>query len=84
MIIFDNLEDALEEAEWCAKDERRKYIVRPKYNSFEVFPKRRKGKVKSNYIEVGFGGPGQFDPPRSEWKLGEDRPEDWPEPEYYK
>ena len=54
MIIFDKLEDALEEAQFCASTERRKYIVKPAHNRYRVYPKYRKGALKPGIIEVGF------------------------------
>ena len=54
MIVFDKLEDALEEASFCAEDEKRKYIVRQKHGKFYVFPKYRKGVHRYQHIEVGF------------------------------
>ena len=56
MILFDKFEDALEEAQFCASTEKRKYIVRQKYSRFQVYPKYRKGKTKPGLIEVGFKG----------------------------
>jgi len=56
MTVFDNLEDALEEAQFCASTEKRKYIVRQKYSRFQVYPKYRKGKEKPGLIEIGFKG----------------------------
>lgn len=56
MMVFDKLEDALEEAQFCASTEKRKYIVRQKHSRFQVYPKYRKGKTKPGLIEVGFKG----------------------------
>lgn len=83
-MFFYDLDAAIEEAKFCAESEKRKYFVKPKYRGFEVFPKTRKGKPKAGFIEVGFKEEEPVDAPRSEWKLGEERPADWPEPEYYK
>jgi hypothetical protein len=54
MVAFDNLEDALEEAVFCANDEKRKYIVREKHGKFYALPKYRKGVRRYKHIEVGF------------------------------
>ena len=54
MVAFDKLEDALEEASFCANDEKRKYIVREKHGRFYVQPKYRKGVRRYKHIEVGF------------------------------
>jgi hypothetical protein len=54
MMTFEKLEDALEEASWCAEQEKRKYIVRYVHKSFYVYPKRRKGVGRYSHIEVGF------------------------------
>jgi len=56
MTIFDKLEDAMEEAQFCASTEKRKYVVKKVYDRFQVFPKYRKGALKPGIIEVGFRG----------------------------
>lgn len=53
-MIFDNLDAALEEAQFCAQDEKRKYIVKIERNGFKVIPKYRKGVRRYKHIEVGF------------------------------
>jgi hypothetical protein len=53
MIIFDTLEDALEEAKWCAEQEKKIYIIRRKGDKFKVTPKSRMRKYIF-HIEVGF------------------------------
>jgi len=53
MILFDNLEDALEEAKWCAEKEQKIYIIRRKGDQFKVMPKYRMQKYVF-HIEVGF------------------------------
>jgi hypothetical protein len=83
-MFFDDLDAAIEEAKFCAESEKRKYIIKPKYKGFEVFPKTRRGGIKPRNTEVGFKEETPVDAPRSEWVLGEERPADWPEPEYYK
>lgn len=53
MILFDNLEDALEEAKWCAEQEQKIYIIKRKGVKFKVTSKSRVKKYAPN-IEVGF------------------------------
>ena len=55
MIIFDDFAIALEEAEWCAHDERVVYYVFPFGDKYMV-RKRHGGapKPKRQHIEVGF------------------------------
>jgi hypothetical protein len=53
-VIFTDFQAALEEAAWCANEEKRKYILRFKNNSYEVIPKYRKGVKRYRHIEVGF------------------------------
>jgi len=55
MIMFDKLEDALEEAQWCAENEQKVYIIRRKGEWFKVMPKHRVQKYHLN-IEVGYKG----------------------------
>ena len=61
-MYFDDLDAAIEEAEFCAAHERRKYIIRFMKKGFEVFPKTRKGKPKGSCIEMGFKEDGPVDP----------------------
>jgi hypothetical protein len=55
MIIFDDFERALEEAEWCANEERVLYYVFL-FNDKFVVRKKHGGspKPKRRHIEVGF------------------------------
>ncbi|MDB4298019.1 hypothetical protein N9909_00230 [bacterium] len=55
MIMFDKLEDALEEAQWCAENEQKVYIIRRKGEWFKVMPKHRMQKYYL-HIEVGYRG----------------------------
>lgn len=55
-MIFQSLEAALEEAVWCAEQEKRKYIIKARHNIYEVIPKYRKGVKRYRHIEVGFKG----------------------------
>ena len=55
MIIFDEFDRALEEAEWCANDERVLYYVFPFNNKYMVRKKHGGAlKPKRQHIEVGF------------------------------
>ena len=53
MIIFDEFKDALEEAAWCAEDEKKVYVIYPAGSGFSV-SKRRVGQRKNRGLEVGF------------------------------
>tara|TARA_R110002124_G_scaffold156766_2_gene323879 strand:- start:22 stop:195 length:174 start_codon:yes stop_codon:yes gene_type:complete len=55
MIMFDKLEYALEEAQWCAENEQKVYIIRRKGERFKVMPKHRMQKYYF-HIEVGYKG----------------------------
>ena len=54
-VFFDKLEDALEEASWCAENEKKVYIIRQKNGRFKVMPKYRMKKYYF-HIEVGYKG----------------------------
>jgi hypothetical protein len=51
--VFDLLSYALEEAAWCAENEKRAYIIRPTKRGYRVSVKSRMQK-NSPHIEVGF------------------------------
>lgn len=53
-MFFDDFDAALEEAKFCAESEKRKYIIKRKYNGYEVYPKTRRGIMKPGLVEVGF------------------------------
>jgi hypothetical protein len=55
MIVFDRLEDALEEAQFCASTERAIYYIVNWKGRFRVSKKGR-GRFSRARIEVGFGG----------------------------
>ena len=54
MILFDKFEDALEEAEWCAKTYRAIYYIVLWKGQFRVSRKRRIQLTRAR-LEVGFG-----------------------------
>ena len=54
MIVFDSFDDALAEANWCAGQEKRKYIIKRLRHGFQVLPKSRKGVKRYAHVEVGF------------------------------
>jgi len=51
--VFDRLSHALEEAAWCADNEKRAYIIRHTARGYRVSVKSRSQK-NSPHIEVGF------------------------------
>jgi hypothetical protein len=53
MILFDRFKDALEEAEWCAKTEKRIYIILWRGDKFKVMPKYRMRR-NCSHIELGY------------------------------
>ena len=53
MIVFDEFKDALEEAAWCAADEKKVYVIYPAGSGFSV-SKRQVGQRKNRGLEVGF------------------------------
>jgi hypothetical protein len=53
MILFDKFEDALEEAEWCAKTYRAIYYIVLWKGQFRVSRKRRIQLTRAR-LEVGF------------------------------
>jgi len=53
-IIFDKFKDALEEAKWCADDERvRQFIFLLKDGRYKVTPKYNSLRPKQAVVEVG-------------------------------
>jgi hypothetical protein len=53
-IIFDQFKDALEEAKWCADDERvRQFIFLLKDGRYKVTPKYNSLRPKQAVVEVG-------------------------------
>lgn len=53
-IIFNEFKDALEEAKWCANNERvRQFIYLLKDGRYKVTPKYNSMRPKQNVIEVG-------------------------------
>jgi len=55
MIWFDRIEDAIEEAAFCAKEDRTRYYVFPSGDRFMVRKKHGgEPKPKRQHIEVGF------------------------------
>jgi len=54
MIIFDQFKDALEEAKWCADNERvRQFIFLLKDGRYKVTPKYNSLRPKQSVVEVG-------------------------------
>lgn len=54
MILFDNFSEALEEAVWCANEERDKYFIRMKGGKYIVRKKSGGVRLAQSHIEVGF------------------------------
>ena len=53
-IIFDQFKDALEEAKWCADNERvRQFIFLLKDGRYKVTPKYNSLRPKQSVVEVG-------------------------------
>jgi hypothetical protein len=50
MMIFDEFKDALEEAEFCARDEKLTYGIRLEGEQFEVYQIERRG--SHNMLEI--------------------------------
>lgn len=50
MVVFDTFQDALEEAEFCARDEKLTYGIRLEGEQFEVYQIERRG--PHNMLEV--------------------------------
>jgi hypothetical protein len=50
MIIFNDFKDALEEAEFCARDEKLTYGIRLEGEQFEVYQIERRG--TDNILEI--------------------------------
>lgn len=50
MIVFDLFQDALEEAEFCAREDKRTYGIRLADEKFEVYLINRRG--KHNALEI--------------------------------
>lgn len=54
MTVFSSLEDALEEAKWCAESMRVKHIISLQDGWFRVAPKYSGKRPQYSNIEVGF------------------------------
>ena len=54
MQTFDDLEAALEEAKYCAVEERFKYYVFKRDNKYVVRKKHSSVRLQTPHIEVGF------------------------------
>lgn len=63
MQTFEQLQDALEEAVYCADEERSKYFVFEQDDKYVVRKKTRWVRMKVPYIEVGFKWVKQGRPP---------------------
>lgn len=53
MILFQEFQDALEEAAWCAESEKKTYVIHAMQSGFAV-AKKQVGRRKSRGLEVGF------------------------------
>lgn len=54
MQTFDDLDSALEEAKFCADEERNKYYVFERDHKYVVRKKHSSVRLKTSHIEVGF------------------------------
>jgi len=54
MIIFSEFKDALEEAKWCADNERVRHYIFLDKRGYRVTPKTNSDRMVQPHIEVGF------------------------------